>query len=66
MSDKYVERQLKFYETASSQEAKDDALYRLGTHLELESVPCNGDANLTDVQRTIILDAVKYEGGSSD
>jgi len=66
MSDKYVERQLKFYETASSQEAKDDALYRLGTHLELESVPCNGDANLTDVQRTIILDAAKCKGGSND
>jgi hypothetical protein len=66
MSDKYVERQLKFYETAKSKEAKDDALYRLGTHLELETVPCNGNANLTPDQRTTILDAAKYSGGNNE
>jgi hypothetical protein len=46
MSDKYVERQIKFYESATTKEAENDALYRLGTHLELEAVPCNGNANL--------------------
>lgn len=66
MPDKYVERQLKFYETASSEPAKDNALYRLGTYLEVESVPCNGNANLTDVQRTTILDAAKYSGGNNE
>ncbi len=61
MADKYVERQLKFYENASSDEGKDNALYRLGTHLEV--IPCNGNANLTPEQRTIILDAAKDDGG---
>jgi hypothetical protein len=66
MSDKYVQRQLKFYEAANSEEAQDNALYRLGTYLELESVPCNGNANLTDEQRTEILDAAKCKGGSNE
>lgn len=57
MSDKYVERQLKFYSSSNSEEEKDNALYRLGTHLEV--IPCNGDANLTPEQRTTILDAAK-------
>jgi len=47
MSDKYVERQIKFYESATSKDAENDALYRLGTPKELEAVPCNGNANLT-------------------
>ncbi|GAX46396.1 hypothetical protein NIES4075_74200 [Tolypothrix sp. NIES-4075] len=64
MSDKYVERQLKFYEAANSGEAKDDALYRLGTHLEV--IPCNGNANLNDEQRTTILDAAKYKEGNDE
>ncbi|MGI2909026.1 hypothetical protein [Tolypothrix sp. VBCCA 56010] len=66
MSDKYVERQLKFYEVASSEEAKDNALYRLGTYLELEFVPCNGSANLTLDRRTTILDAAKCKGGNDE
>ena len=28
----------------------------------LEAVPCNGNANLTSEQRTIILDAAKCKG----
>jgi hypothetical protein len=63
MTDKYVFIQIKFYESATSTEAKNDALYRLGTYLELEAVPCNGNANLTPEQRTIILDAAKCKGG---
>lgn len=64
MSDKYVERQLKFYEASSLEEAKDDALYRLGTHLEV--IPCDGNANLTPDQRTQILDAAKYSEGNNE
>jgi hypothetical protein len=63
MTDKYVFTQIKFYESATTKEAENDALYRLGTHLELESVPCNGNANLTEEQRTTILDAAKCKGG---
>lgn len=66
MSDSYVEKQLNFYETASSEEAKDNALYRLGTHLELEFVPCDGNINLTPDQRTAILDAAKCKGDSNE
>ncbi|MBW4479467.1 MAG: hypothetical protein KME54_22140 [Tolypothrix brevis GSE-NOS-MK-07-07A] len=65
MTDKYIERQIKFYESATSKEAQNDALYRLGTHLELEAVPCNGNANLTEEQREIILDAVR-KGGNNE
>jgi hypothetical protein len=66
MSDKYVERQIRFYESATSEKAENDALYRLGTHLELEAVPCNGNANLTPEQRTIILDAAKCKGDNNE
>jgi hypothetical protein len=66
MTDKYVERQIKFYESATTKEAENDALYRLGTHLELKAVPCNGNANLTNEQREIILDAVKGNGGNDE
>ena len=62
MPDKYVERQMKFYESADSESAENNALYRIGTYLELEAVPCNGNADLTREQRTIILDAVKGKG----
>jgi hypothetical protein len=48
MPDKYIERQLKFYESATTEEAENDALYRIGTHLELEAVPCNGNANKSE------------------
>ena len=66
MSDKYVEKQLKFYEAASTEEAQDNALYRIGTHLELETVPCNGNANLTPDQRSQILDAAKCKGDNNE
>jgi hypothetical protein len=62
MTDKYVEKQLEFYEKATSQEAKDDALYRLGTHLEV--IPSDANSSLTPEKREIVLDAVK--GGKSE
>ncbi|RUT00397.1 hypothetical protein DSM106972_075250 [Dulcicalothrix desertica PCC 7102] len=58
MADKYLEKQLHFYETATSEAARNDALYRIGNHLELESVPCNGETNLTNEQREAVLKAV--------
>jgi hypothetical protein len=60
MSDKYAEKQLQHYENAKSEDAKDDALYRLGTHLEV--LPCNGNANLTPEQRDTVLDTAKGKG----
>jgi hypothetical protein len=66
MTDKYVFIQIKFYESATSKEAKNDALYRIGTPKELEAVPCNGNANLTSEQREIILDAAKCEGDNNE
>jgi hypothetical protein len=57
MTDKYIERQKQFYKQADSQAAKDNALYRLGTYLEV--LPCNGNADLNETQRQIVLDALK-------
>jgi hypothetical protein len=65
MADKYVEKQLRVYEAAGSEKEQDDALYRLGTHLELPSIPCNGNANLTPEQRTTILGASQGEGNKN-
>ncbi|NJL65349.1 MAG: hypothetical protein HC903_30690 [Methylacidiphilales bacterium] len=42
MTDKYTEKQLNHYDNAKSEAEKEDALYRLGTHLEI--IPCNGDS----------------------
>jgi ribosome maturation protein Sdo1 len=64
MTDKYTEKQLQHYENAKTESAKDDALYRIGTHLEIheEVLPCNGNANLTQEQRDAVLDEVKRRG----
>lgn len=59
MPDKYVERQLLAYESSESEEAKDNALYRLGTYLEV--IPCDGNANLDDEKRSTVLDAVQKQ-----
>ena len=56
MKDKYVEKQVSHYNQATSQAAKDNALYRAGTHLEV--IPCDGNANLTDEKREKILKAI--------
>jgi len=56
MKDRYVERQLAVYHQAESQTRKDDALYRLGTHLEV--IECKADSNLTEAERQTVLDAV--------
>jgi hypothetical protein len=56
MADKYTEKQLQFYEKATSEAAKDDALYRLGTHLEVLP-PEKNDSKLTPEQRGTVLDA---------
>lgn len=58
MTDKYVEKQLDFYEKAVCEAAKDDALYRMGTHLDIVSVEKTSD-NLTDEERQAIFEAVK-------
>jgi hypothetical protein len=58
MTDKYTEKQLQFYEKATSEAAKDDALFRLGTYLEVLP-PEKDDAKLTPEQRETVLDAAK-------
>ncbi|BAZ11796.1 hypothetical protein NIES4071_36220 [Calothrix sp. NIES-4071] len=60
MTDKYVEKQLRFYNNASCEAAKDDALYRIGTYLEIhcEVIPCDGNTNFTDEQRQAVLDKI--------
>ncbi len=60
MPDQYAEKQLQNYENAKSEAAKDDALYRLGTHLEV--IPCDGNVNLTPKHRETVLDAAKGKG----
>jgi hypothetical protein len=55
MTDKYTEKQLQNYDRAASEAAKDDALYRLGTYLEV--LPCDGNNKLTDEQRQTVIDA---------
>lgn len=64
MTDKYVEKQLQFYKNASCEAAKDNALYRIGTHLEV--IPCDANANLTPEKRETVLNAVKGKGGNDD
>ncbi|MCM0591327.1 MAG: hypothetical protein KA716_31940 [Gloeotrichia echinulata DEX184] len=56
MNDQYIERQKKNYEQGKCLTAKNSALYRLGTYLEL--LPCDGNANLTEDQRQIVLNAL--------
>ncbi|NJR19338.1 MAG: hypothetical protein HC785_29115 [Calothrix sp. CSU_2_0] len=60
MTDKYTEKQLNHYDNAKSEAEKEDALYRLGTHLEI--IPCNGDSkNIHPEMKDAILDAAKGE-----
>lgn len=56
MTDKYIEKQLNQYNQYDSQEIKDDALYRLGTYLEVIEVDSD---KLTPEQRQTVLDAVE-------
>lgn len=56
MTDKYIEKQLNQYNQYDSQEIKDDALYRLGTYLEVIEVD---SAKLTPEQRQTVINAVE-------
>ncbi|MBW4598719.1 MAG: hypothetical protein KME29_03795 [Calothrix sp. FI2-JRJ7] len=56
MADKYTEKQLQIHDSNDSQAVKDDALYRLGTHLEV--IPC-GEDKLTNEQRETILNTAR-------
>lgn len=63
MTDKYVEKQLEFYDKAPCQSAKDDAIYRMGTYLDIVSVEKTADT-LTDEERQTVLESAK--GGKSE
>lgn len=58
MTDKYLAKQLHFYETAPNEVAKDDALYRIGTHLELDTMLGSDKSTLTDEQRGAVLEVI--------
>lgn len=64
MTDKYKEKQLDHYEKAELEAAQNDALYRLGTYLEI--IPCDGNTNLTPEAKQTILDVAKKDSDSSD
>jgi hypothetical protein len=53
----YVERYIAIAESTGNDNIKNDALYRAGTQMEV--IPCNGNANLTDEQQQTILEAAK-------
>ncbi len=63
MPDYYYEKQLRFYEKAPCEAAKDDALYRLGCHLQIIPPDATVDS-LTAEERETVLDAIKDKGDS--
>ena len=54
---RYVERYLKQAESTESEDLKNNALYRVGTQMEI--LPCDGEANLSPEQQQTIIDAAK-------
>ena len=53
----YVERYLKQAESTNSEDLKNNALYRVGTQMEI--IECNGDMNLSPDQQETVINAAK-------
>lgn len=51
----YVDKYLQRAESATSEEQKKDALYRIGTHLEV--IPCTGNTELSPLQQQRVIQA---------
>jgi len=51
----YVERYIKQATSTNNEDLKNNALYRVGTQMEI--IPCDGDMNLSSEQQQTILDA---------
>ncbi|HYX18370.1 MAG TPA: hypothetical protein VE944_29195 [Nostoc sp.] len=54
---KYVERYFKQAQNTDSEDLKNNALYRVGTQMEI--LPCDGNANLSSEQQQNVIDAAK-------
>jgi len=54
---KYVERYIKQAESTDSENLKNNALYRVGTQMEV--IECDGDMNLSSEQQQTVIDAAK-------
>ena len=54
---RYVERYLKQSESTESEDLKNNALYRVGTQMEI--IPCDGNADLSTEQQQTVIDAAK-------
>ena len=61
---RYVERYVTQAKAADSEDAKNNALYRAGTHMEV--IPCTGNMNLTPVQQERVFKAAEELLGGSD
>ena len=53
----YVARYVEQARSTDNEQIKNDALYRVGTHLEV--LECNGNASLTPEQQQQVLQAAK-------
>lgn len=53
----YIQKYVTQAEATGNQALKNDALYRVGSHMEV--IPCNGNTNLTPEQQETILNTAK-------
>ncbi|WGV25681.1 hypothetical protein [Halotia branconii] len=53
----YVQRYINRAETTTSEEERQNCLYRAGTQMEV--IPCDGNDHLTPEQKQTVLDAAK-------
>jgi hypothetical protein len=51
----YIRKYLERAESATSDEQRKDALYRVGTHLEV--IPCTGNTDLSPLQQQRVIEA---------
>jgi hypothetical protein len=60
----YVQRYVDRAKVTSSEEERQNCLYRAGTHMEV--IPCDGNDHLTPQQKQTVLDAAEKLLGGSD
>lgn len=58
----YVSKYLERAQSTDNEDLRKDALYRVGTHLEV--IPCNGNTNLTPVQQERVVKAASSALGA--
>lgn len=59
----YIQKYVTQAETTNNQAVRNDALYRVGSHMEV--IACDGNTNLTPNQQETILNAAKQALGNS-